>query len=86
MNPLTRMFIHEFELLLIELSHLISLPGLRIIAKKLSFEDKILLIFFWMTKYPVYSEISQLSGISPPLVRQLIHYLGGLGFLTPLVV
>jgi hypothetical protein len=73
---LIRMMIPQFKELIEDLK-LLKFPQH---ALKLSFEDKLLLVFIWLIKYLDYSELSTLFGISITVVSQIIT-----GYLDALV-
>jgi len=66
----TRMYIDEFDALLVDLDDLKLL--LSKVATKLTFSNKILLLFFWIVKYHDYATLAWIFGSSPPVIVQLI--------------
>jgi hypothetical protein len=66
----TRMYVDEFSVLLEELQYLeVSLEK---VATKLTFANKILLIFFWIVKYHDYATLAWIFGSSPAVISVLI--------------
>jgi hypothetical protein len=74
-EALTRMNFGEFCQLLEDLSYLALSPQVKRVGVSLLFEDKLLLLWIWLVKYPDYSELGQLFGVSVPVVCRLIHTL-----------
>jgi len=69
----TRMYIDEFEVLIKDLKYLRSNEKLSKVGIKLSFEDKILLVFFWIVKYLDYALISHIFSTTPAVVTSLLE-------------
>jgi hypothetical protein len=68
---LTRMTLSQFSALIEVLSPFLSgkITGL---GTKMAFEDKLILIFLWIYKYPDYATLSELFGVSPAVISNLI--------------
>jgi hypothetical protein len=75
MEGLTRMNLPEWEVFLSNLKYLQFLPQVRNVGTLLLWEDKVLLAWIWMVKYPHYNELGQLFGVSVPVVSRIIHIL-----------
>lgn len=68
LRRLIRMTIAQFEELIEDL-RLLPFPA---VGLGLSFEDKVLLVFIWLVKYPDYSELATQFGTSVTLVSRIV--------------
>jgi len=74
LESLIHMKVDEFELLLKELTRARIHSKLKDLAVKLTFGNKILLVFVWIVQYPSYAILSNLFGVSIAVVSQLISH------------
>ena len=68
LHLLTRMTIPQFRSLLEDLSSL-TFPT---VGRDMTFGNKILCVFIWLVKYPQYSELATLFGVSVPVIGSLL--------------
>ncbi len=73
-QSLTRMYISEFTSMVSDLRYINTIQ-LQKQATYLTFENKIFLFFLWIVKYPEYSVLSTLFGVSKSVVGSLIDFI-----------
>jgi hypothetical protein len=69
MHCLTRMTISQFQALLDDLANI----EFASVGTRMSFANKVLCTFIWIVKYPDYSELSALFGVSISVINTVLQ-------------